>query len=92
MRRTLMDTARKHHSTFFGVASSLTGARFDTVEVRSSSLLVPTIFSAIAAWILRIQPLFISSSVLDPSSIRLRRFTEPFQFFTCFLPRADSNR
>jgi hypothetical protein len=43
MRRTLMDTARKHHSTLFGVASSLTGARFDTVEVRSSSLLVPTI-------------------------------------------------
>ena len=43
MRRARMNTARDCHSDFFGVASSLRGSRFDTVEVRSSSLLVPTI-------------------------------------------------
>jgi hypothetical protein len=38
-----MNTALPCYSDFFGVASSRTGSRFDTVEVRSSSLLVPTI-------------------------------------------------
>jgi hypothetical protein len=44
VHRTCMNTACKYHSDFFGVASSRTGSRFDTVEVRSSSLLVPTIY------------------------------------------------
>ncbi len=43
MRRTSMNIAPPCYSGFFGVASSRTGERFDTVEVRSSSLLVPTI-------------------------------------------------
>jgi hypothetical protein len=38
-----MNTASQCYSDFFGVAPSRTGSRFDTVEVRSSSLLVPTI-------------------------------------------------
>ena len=44
MRQARMNTAPNYHSRFFGVASSRTGSRFDTVEVRSSSLLVPTIY------------------------------------------------
>src|SRR5580692_315627 len=43
-RQTLMNTARSYHSAFFGIMSPRTGARFDVVEVRSSSHLVPTIF------------------------------------------------
>ena len=50
MRRTRMDTASTYHSGSFVVASSRTGSRFDTVEVRSSSLLVPTIsFNGLAS-------------------------------------------
>jgi len=41
--RTRMNTGSRCYSRFFGVAPSSTGERFDTVEVRSSSLLVPTI-------------------------------------------------
>jgi hypothetical protein len=38
-----MNTVPQCCSDFLGVAPSRTGSRFDTVEVRSSSLLVPTI-------------------------------------------------
>src|ERR1035437_10766890 len=40
-----MNTASLYHSRFFGVASYGTGVRFDTVEVRGSSPLVPAISS-----------------------------------------------
>ena len=39
-----MNAAPGYHSGFFGVASSRTGSRFDTVEVAGSSPVVPTIF------------------------------------------------
>jgi hypothetical protein len=42
-RRTRINTAVQYHWDFFGVPSSSTDEGFDTVEVRSSSLLVPTI-------------------------------------------------
>jgi hypothetical protein len=42
MRRTRMNTAPDYHLSFFGVASSRTGSRFDTVEVAGSSPVVPT--------------------------------------------------
>ena len=40
-----MDIGSPYHLRSLGVAPSDSGLRFDTVEVRSSSLLVPTIFS-----------------------------------------------
>jgi hypothetical protein len=44
MRQTRINTALPYHLRFLDVALSESGPRFDTVEVRSSSLLVPTIY------------------------------------------------
>ena len=42
-RQSLMNTASLYQSRFFGIMSSRIGWTFDTVEVRDSSPLVPTI-------------------------------------------------
>ena len=43
VRQGRMDIGSPYHLLCFGIAPSDSGPRFDTVEVRSSSLLVPTI-------------------------------------------------
>jgi len=40
-RQAVVNTIRSYHSAFFGVGSSESASGFDTVEVRSSSLLAP---------------------------------------------------